>query len=210
MTNPVLIAAGWLTCAGWQAEITAAAFFTGTLIQGMIVENHSDYGFQRWHGTLLTWAAIVLAVAFNTSLSLALPKVEGMVLVLHVLGFVAILIPLVYLAPHSAPSEVFAVFLNSGGWSSQGLAFFIGLIRNATAFLGKFEVLTSTHTRAKFDEGTDGAIHVCHLNLLISFLVFNHARSDIPTPLSVPFTMPGSQHCHKQFSFSGENSTKQS
>ena len=100
---------GWLTCAGWQAEITTAAFFTGTLIQGMLVENHAGYGFQRWHGTLLTWAAILLAVAFNTILSPALPKVEGMVLVLHILGFVAILVPLVYLAPHSTPSEVFTV-----------------------------------------------------------------------------------------------------
>lgn len=135
---------GWLTCAGWQAAIATAAFFTGTLIQGLIVENHSDYSFQRWHGTLLTWAAVLLAVIFNTVLSPALPKVEGMVLVLHILGFFAILIPLVYLAPHSAPSEVFTVFLNSGGWRSQGLSFFIGLIGNATAFLG-----------------TDGAIHMC-------------------------------------------------
>ena len=134
---------GWLTCAGWQAEITAAAFFTGTLIQGMLVENHSDYGFQRWHGTLLTWAAILLAVAFNTILSPALPKVEGMVLVLHILGFVAILVPLVYLAPHSTSSEVFAVFLNGGGWNSQGLSFFIGLVGNATAFLGRLQIPTS-------------------------------------------------------------------
>lgn len=103
----------------------------------MAVENHSGYIFRRWHGTLIAWAAILLAVGFNTILIRALPKVEGMVLVLHILGFVAILIPLVYLAPHSAPSEVFSVFLNNGGWSSQGLSFFIGLVGNATAFLGK-------------------------------------------------------------------------
>lgn len=113
--STILTILGWLTCAGWQAEITTAGFFTSTLIQGMLVENHSDYDFQRWHGVLLTWAAILLAVAANTVLSPALPKVEGMVLVLHVLGFVAILVPLVYLAPHSAPSEVFTVFINGGG-----------------------------------------------------------------------------------------------
>lgn len=131
---------GWLTCAGWQAAITTAAFFTGTLIQGMVVENDSGYIFQRWHGTLITWAAIFLAVGFNTILIRVLPKVEGTVLVLHILGFVAILIPLIYLAPHSAPSEVFSVFLNAGGWSSQGLSFFIGLVGNATAFLGKSQI----------------------------------------------------------------------
>ena len=172
---------GWLTCAGWQAEITTAAFFTGTLIQGMLVENHASYGFQRWHGTLLTWAAILLAVAFNTVLSPALPKVEGMVLVLHILGFVAILIPLVYLAPHSTPSEVFAVFLNGGGWSSQGLSFFIGLVGNATAFLGRLQTLTSFYIRANLDEGTDGAIHVCQFSHGLFFLGLIRAGQHIPT-----------------------------
>lgn len=103
----------------------------------MVVENDSGYILQRWHSTFITWGAILVAVGFNTILIRVLPKVEGMVLVLHILGFVAILIPLVYLAPHSAPSEVFSVFLNVGGWSSQGLSFFIGLVGNATSFLGK-------------------------------------------------------------------------
>ena len=175
---------GWLTCAGWQAEITTAAFFTGTLIQGMLVENHANYGFQRWHGTLLTWAAILLAVAFNTVLSPALPKVEGMVLVLHILGFVAIIVPLVYLAPHSAPSEVFAVFINGGGWSSQGLSVFVGLVGNATAFLGKLQILASFRIRANFDEGTDGAIHVCQSDCGLIFPKFLRAGQHISPPSS--------------------------
>ena len=128
---------GWITCAGWQAAVTATAFFTGTLIQGLVVETHSEYDFQRWHGTLITWVTVLLAVTFNTVLVRALPKVEGMVLLLHILGFAGVLIPLVYLAPHSAASEVFSTFLDSGGWSSQGLSFFIGLVGNATAFVGK-------------------------------------------------------------------------
>ena len=92
----------------------------------MIVENHSDHGFEPWHGTLLNLTIIILAVIFDTMLSVALLNVEGMVLVLHVLGFVAILISLVYLAPHSAPSEVFTVFLDSDDWGLQALSFFIG------------------------------------------------------------------------------------
>ena len=139
---------GWITCAGWQAATTATGFFVATLIQGMVVETHSSYVFQRWHGTLLTWAVILLAVVFNTVLIRALPKVEGMVLVLHILGFVAILIPLVYLAPHSTASEVFTVFLNRGNWHSQGLSFFVGLVGNATAFLGKSSVCVNSYLQA--------------------------------------------------------------
>ena len=118
----------------------------------MVVENHSEYNFQRWHGTLITWAAILIAVVFNTVLIRALPKVEGMVLVLHILGFVGILIPLVYLAPHSTASEVFTVFLNGGNWSSQGLSFFIGLVGNATAFLGKSSVSVNSFLQANVEK----------------------------------------------------------
>ena len=144
----MLIYGGWITCAGWQAAVTTTAFFVGTLTQGLVVENHSDYTFQRWHGTLLTWAAILVAVVFNTVLTRALPKVEVMGLVLHILGFVAILIPLVYLAPHGTASEVFTVFLNGGSWNSQGLSFFIGLVSNATAFLGKSSIAVGSYLSA--------------------------------------------------------------
>ena len=114
----------------------------------MVVENHSEYNFQRWHGTLITWAVMLLAVVFNTVLIRALPKVEGMVLVLYILGFVAILIPLVYLAPHSKASEVFTVFLNGGNWNSQGLSFFIGLVGNTAAFVGKSSISVSSYILA--------------------------------------------------------------
>ena len=129
---------GWLTCAGWQAALATSGFFTGTLIQGMIVQNNPDYVFARWHGTLLFWAVVLLAVVINTVVSNSLPRIEGLILVLHILGFFAVLIPLVYLAPHSTPSDVFALFLNEGGWSSQGLSFFVGLVGNAAAFIGMY------------------------------------------------------------------------
>ena len=128
---------GWITRAGWQAALTTTAFFVGTLIQGMVVETHPEYNFQRWHGTLLAWAVSLLAVVFNTVLIGALPKLEGVLLILNVVGFVAILVPLVHLAPHGTASEVFTVFLNGGHWKSQGLSFFIGLVGNSLAFVGK-------------------------------------------------------------------------
>lgn len=59
-------------------------------------------------------------------------------LILHVLGFFAILIPLVYLAPHTDSNTVFTVFLNEGGWKTQGLSFMIGLIGPVFNFLGEF------------------------------------------------------------------------
>ncbi|KAI9881205.1 MAG: hypothetical protein M1830_007183 [Pleopsidium flavum] len=128
---------GWLTVCGWQALVASGGYLSGTLIQGLIVMNYPTYTFERWHGTLLFWACIFLAVIINTVISSILPKLEGLILVLHILGFFAILIPLVYMAPHGSASDVFTVFLNEGGWPTQGLSFFIGLIGNVFSMLAK-------------------------------------------------------------------------
>ena len=69
-------------------------------------------------------------------ISSALPKIEGLILIIHVLGFFAILIPLVYMAPRSTAEEVFTTFLNQGLWPTEGLSFFVGIIGMVSAFLG--------------------------------------------------------------------------
>lgn len=79
----------------------------------------------------------------NTVFSKALPTIEVAVLILHILGFFAIIIPLLYLAPKDSAKDVFTAFQNAGGWSSQTLSFFVGLNGVAVAFVG-----------------TDGSIHM--------------------------------------------------
>ena len=69
--------------------------------------------------------------------------IEVMFLVLHILGFFAILIPLVYLAPRPTSSHVFTDFINNGGWSTQALSVFVGLTGNAAAFVGKLGISLS-------------------------------------------------------------------
>ena len=134
---------GWLTVLGWQALIAAASFLTGTSIQGVIILTSPSYNPKSWHGTLLAWAVVMCGLGINTLVSSVLAKMEATILILHVVGFVAILIPLVYLAPHSSPEKVFTVFMNAGGWPTQGLSFFVGIVGLVFAFLG-----------------TDGAIHM--------------------------------------------------
>ena len=108
--------------------------------------NHPSYAPQPYQGTLLFWAAILFAVFINTVVSSALPKVEGLMLIFHVVGFFGILIPLVYMAPHTDAATVFTTFLNGGGWQTQGLSFMIGLIGPVFNFLGKWP---PTFPRAK-------------------------------------------------------------
>ena len=89
-----------------------------------------------WQGTLLFWAVLLVCVAINTVLSKALPTIEVLILIFHVLGFFAILIPLIYLAPKDSAAHIFTAFKNEGGWSTQALSFLIGLNGNAVAFVG--------------------------------------------------------------------------
>lgn len=129
--------AGWLTVITWQAIVAASAYVAGTMIQGLLVLNYPSYDFQRWHGTLLFYAVLGFALLLNTFFGWLLPQVETLMLLFHILGFFAVLIPLVSLAPHQSASEVFTRFQNLGGWSTDGLSFFVGIITCASSFPGK-------------------------------------------------------------------------
>ncbi|WEW55541.1 hypothetical protein PRK78_000972 [Emydomyces testavorans] len=127
---------GWVTLLGWQASIASTCSLTGGLIQGLITMTQPQYQPKSWHGAFLFWAVLLFCVLVNTVVSRLLPKIEGLILILHILGFFAILIPLVKLSSKADPSLVFTVFNNEGHWSSTGLSFLVGLIGNAFAFLG--------------------------------------------------------------------------
>ncbi|EAS33164.3 GABA permease [Coccidioides immitis RS] len=127
---------GWVTVLGWQASIASTCSLTSGLIQGLIALTQPDYTPQNWHGTLLLWAVVLFCVFINTVISRLLPKIEGLILILHILGFFAVLIPLVKLSEKADPEVIFTVFKNDGGWSSNGLSFLVGLTGNAFAFLG--------------------------------------------------------------------------
>ena len=106
------------------------------MIQGLIKLNNPDYTLKSWHGTLLFYAVILVSLFFNTYLVNHLPKIEGLILIIHVGGFFGILIPLVYLAPHGSASSVFRQFENGGLWPTQGLAVCIGVLSGVYSFLG--------------------------------------------------------------------------
>ena len=138
---PVNSYTGWLTVCGWQAAVVSCAYISGTMIQGLIILNNADYIPKLWHGALLGWLVLLVAIFFNTIVARALPTIEAIILIVHILGFFAVLIPLVYMAPHGDASSVFATWLNEGGWSTQGLSFFVGLTGTVFSFLGKSSLL---------------------------------------------------------------------
>jgi len=127
---------GWLCATGWQCAIVAIAFLAGTIIQGLIVLNNANYGFERWQGTLLVIAITVFSILFNTFLAKRLPLIEVLILILHVVGFLIIIIPLWVLSPHNSVTAVFTEFNNGGGWNSNGTATLVGFSTTITALVG--------------------------------------------------------------------------
>lgn len=108
----------------------------GTIIQGLIALNNPDYPFHPWHGTLLTIGASAFAIIFNTVLAVKLPLIEGCVLILHLAGFFAVIIPLWIMAPRAPAHTVLLEFSNNGGWPTTGLSAMIGLSTPLTALIG--------------------------------------------------------------------------
>lgn len=127
---------GWLCVLGWQTGAANTAFLAGTQIQGLIILNNPTYIPERWHGTLLTFAVALFSVVFNTFLVKKLPLVEGIVLIIHIFGFFAVLITLWVLGPRGDAYTVFTTFNNYGGWSSDGLSAMVGILAVMIPLLG--------------------------------------------------------------------------
>jgi L-asparagine transporter-like permease len=128
---------GWLSVIGWAASISSTCSLTGMLLQGLITLTNPTYVPANWHPMLLFWAVLLFCILVNTVISSLLPKFEGLILILHIVGFFAVLIPMVRLGSYTDAHTVFTSFNNGGHWPNSGLSFFVGLTGNAFAFLGK-------------------------------------------------------------------------
>ncbi|KAF5860512.1 hypothetical protein ETB97_001412 [Aspergillus alliaceus] len=95
-----------------------------------------EYVPKKWHTLLMSWAVLCFALFVNSVGRKVLPKFEGFVLILHIVGFFAILIPMVYLGDHNSNEWVFKTWNNYGNWSTQGLSFFVGLLGPVATFAG--------------------------------------------------------------------------
>ncbi|KZN93598.1 putative amino-acid permease [Penicillium chrysogenum] len=133
---------GWLSVLGWQAAFASICYLCGTLIQGLLVFNYSDpsgwvYGFERWHGTLLTIAIAAVGTLVNTWGYKILPPLEGLILALHLFGFVVVVVLMWAMSPGKASGDaVWKEFTNSGEWPSMGLACLVGQLTPIFSWTG--------------------------------------------------------------------------
>lgn len=130
---------GWLTVLAWLFLTASAPFGAGTLIQGLLTLNYPEYVRERWHGTMLYWAVLVVGFLVNLFAPRLLPHIENLMMALHVLFFFLIFVTILALSPTRNSAEfVFGEFQNNTGWGSDGIAWSLGMVTSAYVMVGMY------------------------------------------------------------------------
>lgn len=131
----------------WQCATTSIFYQVATQIQGLVVLNYPNYVAERWQGTLLMWAFLIISFAVNVWGIQMLPALQLLGGILHVGFFIGLAVPLVLLAPRSTPDFVFGTLLNEGGWQSDGISWCLGMLTVTFCFLGERMALPDKSSR---------------------------------------------------------------
>lgn len=126
LQKPLSFFVGWMSTLSWQAGTASGPFLVGTLIQASAVVSYPDYASKNWHGTLMVIAVTIIVWAMNIWGTKGMPMFQNVMLVIHVFGFLTVIIIFWVLSPRSTAEATFTQFTNSGGWSTTGLALMVG------------------------------------------------------------------------------------
>ena len=107
------------------------------MIQALLTVNYPDYVAKPWQGTLFVFAMVLIVYSVNIWGAAVWPKIQNGLMVLHVVGFLVVVIVLWVMAPHQSAKAVFTGFTNGGGWNSMGLSLMVGQITAIYSLLGK-------------------------------------------------------------------------
>lgn len=108
------------------------------MIQGLLILNLDSYDPQRWHGTLIYWGLVGLSTIINIWGSRLLAVVEGLSLFVHLAAFLANFIVILVVTPaKNSASFVFTLYENNSGWSSDGVAWSIGMLSSCYVLTGQ-------------------------------------------------------------------------
>ena len=127
----------------WQAGNASGSFLTGTIIQALLGVNNPNYVPHDWQGTLFVFAMVLVVFCFNVWGARLWPQIQNGLMILHVLGFLVVIIVLWVMAPHQSAKAVFTDFTNEGGWPSIGLSLMVGQITGIYSLTGK--LMTKCH-----------------------------------------------------------------
>lgn len=186
---------GWMCVIGWQAAMATVALATTQQLQGLIALNMPSYMAQGWHGTLFSIAMTLFAIIFNTVFVSKLPVIEVIGLILHVSAFVAIVVVLWVMAPHSDPKTVWTDFEDNSGWGSLGLSTLVGILGPIVTLIGSD---SSCHLAEELRDASwvlprsmvASALINYGLGFVMTVTIMSNLGSDVSAVLSTAFGQP--------------------
>ncbi|KAH8707124.1 amino acid/polyamine transporter I [Phaeosphaeriaceae sp. PMI808] len=128
---------GWLTVLGWHSFTASAPFGAANLTLGLIQLNHPTFVSKPWHNSVIYWGITLIALAFNLWGNRILPYIQNAILIFHVCFFFAVFIAVLALDPEkNTAAFVFTESRNSTGWSSDGIAWCLGMLTSCYVMIG--------------------------------------------------------------------------
>ncbi|KAM0692694.1 hypothetical protein Q7P36_007249 [Cladosporium allicinum] len=186
---------GWLSVLGWQTSLVGTAYTAALAIQGLIALNTVDYAVPAWHGVLLTIGIVLITIIFNTVLLRRLPALEGGMLVVHVFGFIAIVVVLWVMGDKTDPGSIFTEFSDPQGWGSYGVAMLVGSVAGTGSTIGSD---SSVHLGEELREAawvlprsmvTSAAVNYTLAFLMLITLLVTKG-SDVEQLIGTPYVQP--------------------
>jgi amino acid transporter len=90
----------------------------------------------NWLTIVFMIAAMIISTGVNVYGVRLLPWLEGVMFMLHIAGFFAILFPLWIMGERTPSDEVFFTFQDNSGWGSIGLACLVGILGPTVTLVG--------------------------------------------------------------------------
>jgi hypothetical protein len=110
----------------------------GNQILGLVSFNRETYHIERYQGTLLTWAVLIIPIIINIYARRILAVIEVAAGIMHIVFLPVTIAVLVALAPRNPNEFVWNTFVSGiSGWSSPGVAWAVGLLGVVTPLGGE-------------------------------------------------------------------------
>ena len=127
---------GWVTWFAWVSALAGSTSSQANILLGLVSTNHPSYEFRPWHLTLLIIAQLATVGLMNMYAFRAIPWLELLAGILHVVLWAIFVIVLVALAPRNQSDFVFLERSSNSGWGNGFVSWNLGLLVPAWGFIG--------------------------------------------------------------------------
>ncbi|KAK5740131.1 hypothetical protein LTR17_004843 [Elasticomyces elasticus] len=190
---------GWFALLGWQTSLVGTAYAAGQQFEAMAALSDPNYTIQGWQGCLFTVGLTTMATFFNTVLFSKLPLLEGIIIVFHCFGFLAIVVTLWVMGSRGGAETV--TTFSDNGWGSVGLSCLVGILSPIITLVGadsqchlSEELHDAAYVLPRAMVATACANYVMGFVMVLTIMFT--VGPDVESVLSTPYGQPWVQIVH--------------